>query len=360
MVILTQLDSLNYNLWYTIGMKTVWEYSIETEANRLIQCAHQIVVGFYKTNNFIVLPYNSTVNNVNTVTFPNLSFNKISRFWEQSKKADIKDLPLKINPKLLDATVSFLNTELTIKPNFESTKELWKKAEKIILEEIYKVIPSKKNKITKIAIYPTLFGTSCSFNWINKEGEIILYLRDDQGIHTITEAIITSLTRNDIYEKLEGLWQESEIITDYLITETSIADVLKKFEDPKLYNPTLKSVRIKEQSKLITESDKFYKKLGIPTFNKPFGYNGLVPELFKKPIENLTDTERKVLLCLIKKSNTVIGIDEMGEIMFKSEDSFSLYAISKVIQRLRDKLEVNGVSGSYIQTLRGKGYLLKN
>lgn len=339
---------------------TTWEYSIESEANRLIQCAYQIIIGFYKTNNFIVLPYNPNVNTANVVTFPLLPYTKIPRFWEQAKKSNVKDLPVKIDRNLLNTTISFLEKELAKKPNFENTKVLWGKAEKEVIEETYKVIPSKKNIVTKITIYPTSFGTSCSFNWINEKGEIILYLREDQGIHAITEAIITSLTRDDIYEKLEGLWQESEIITDYLVTETSIAKVLQKYEKAENYIPTLKGVRIKEQARLLEESDKFYKKLGIPTFEKPFGYNGLIPELFGKPIVNLSETEKKVLLSLIRNSNIVTEIDDIGSVMFKSENNFSLYAISKTIQRLRDKLEANGISGSYIQTLRGKGYLLKN
>ncbi len=339
---------------------TKWEYSIESEANRLIHCAHQIIVGFYKTNNFIVLPYNPNINSVNMVTFPLLPYNKIPRFWEQTKKTDVKDLPIKVDKKLLKTVVNLLQTVLTKKPNFESTKNLWSKAEKYILSEIYKVIPSKNNIVKKITIYPTSFGTSCSFNFINNEGEIIIYLREDQGIHAITEAIITSLTRVDIYEKLEGLWQESEIITDYLVTETSIAKVLQKYEKAGNYIPTLKGVRIKEQAKLLAESDEFYKKLGIPSFEKPFGYNGLIPELFGKPVANLTETEKKVLLSLIRNSNTVTEVDDIGSVIFKSEDNFSLYAISKTIQRLRNKLEENGISGSYIQTLRGKGYVLKN
>ncbi len=339
---------------------TTWEYSIKTEANRLIQTAYQIIIGFYKTNNFIVLPYNPNINSVNIVTFPNLPFNKIPRFWEQAKKSNVKNLPIKIDKDLLKTTTNLLQKELTKKPNFDKVKKLWSEAEKNIIEEIYKIIPSKKDKIKKITIYPTAFGTSCSFNWVSKKGEIIMYLKEDQGVHAITEAIITSLTRKDIYEKLEGLWQESEIITDYLITETSIAKVLQKYERVENYIPTLKGVRIKEQAKLLEESDKFYKKLGIPIFEKPFGYNGLIPELFGKPVANLTETEKKVLLSLIRNSNTVTQIDDIGGVMFKSEDNFSLYAISKTIQRLRDKLETNGISGSYIQTLRGKGYVLKN
>lgn len=326
----------------------------------MIHCAHQIIVGFYKTNNFIVLPHNPNIDNVHIVTFPILPFHKISRFWEQVKRVNIFNLPIVVPPELIGLVANLIQTENIAPPQFEKIKVLWQKAEKSVLTEIYKIIPTKKNLIKKITIHPTSFGTSCSFNWIDRKGEIIIYLREDQGIHTITEAIISSLTRNDIYEKLGGLWQESEIITDFLITETSIAKVLQKHEPSESYIPTLKGVRVKQQAKLLQKSDEYYKKLGIPSFEKPFGYNGLIPELFGKPIKNLTETEKKVLLSLIRNSNAVTEIDDIGSVIFKSEDNFSLYAISKTIQRLRDKLEANGISGSYIQTLRGKGYVLKN
>jgi len=341
-------------------MLTKWEYSRESEANRLLHCAHQISVGFYKTNNFIVLPFNPNIDNAHIVTFPDLPYNKISRFWEKVKKADIVNLPIKADPELVSQVSKLLETANLPKPNFLNTQKLWAKSEKAVLAEIYKVLPDKSNFVKKITIYPTSFGTSCSFNFGSLNGEVIIYLREDQGIHAITEAIITSLTRKDVYEKLEGLWAESEIITDYLVTQTSIAKVLEKYEPAESYMATMKGVRIKQQAKLLEKSAEFYKKLGVPTFDKPFGQNGLIPELNKKPIENLNIQEQKVLLTLIKNSNKVTTVDEISTAMFETEDNFSLYAIAKLIQRLRTKLEQNGISGSYIQTLRGKGYLLKN
>lgn len=341
-------------------MRTLWEYSSRSEAERLLHSAHQISVGFYKTNNFIVLPYNPNINNANIVTFPYLPYQKIPRFWEQVKKVDVNTLPIKVDAKLVDATEKLLSTSNLPEPDFSKTQELWQTVENEVINEIYKVLPNKKNAINKITIFPTSFGTSSSFNWINKKGEIIIYLREGQGIHAICEAIITSLNRSDIYNKLEGLWQESEIITDYLVTETSIAKVLQKYEKAINYIPTLKGVRIKQQAKLLAESDEFYKKLGIPNFNKPFSLNGLIPEINKTPIENLNIKERLILKKLIEKANIVVTFDELADEVFNNENDFSLYAIAKTMQRLRDKLEANGISGSYIQTLRGKGYVLKN
>ena len=213
--------------------------------------------------------------------------------------------------------------------------------------------------IKKITIFPTSFGTSSSFNFITKKGEIYLYLREDQGIGTITEAIISSLTRADVYKNLNAVWQESELLVDWLVTETALSDVIKKY-DKTPFMPTLRGIRIKELAKLMEESDNFYKKLGLPINQKVFGINGKIPEINKKAVEGLSIRERELLKLLIIKAGSVTSFDEIGDTVFTSEDNFSLYAISKSIERLRNKLEANGISGSYIQTLRGKGYLLKN
>lgn len=341
-------------------MLTTWEYSAKTEAERLIQTAHQIIIGFYKTNNFLVLPYLSTIKNVNIVTFPDLAYNTIPRFWEQAKKTEVTTLPLVVDPQLTVAVSKLIEDANLSTPKFEKTKNLWQKIETEVIKELYKVLPTKDGQIKKIIIHPTSFGTSSSFNFINQQGVIIIYLREDQGVHAIVESILTSLTRADIYSKLDGLWAESEIITDFLLTQTSLATVLQKYESLSAYTPTLKGTRVKEQAKILQESENFYKKLGIPSFDKPFSCVNDSPRVFDKPIENITNSEKNLMTTLISNQNQVVDFDTLGTAMFKSEDDFSLYAISKTIQRLRDKLEASGISGSYIQTLRGKGYLLKN
>lgn len=340
-------------------METVWKCSSETEAERLIHCAHQIVVRFYRVNNFIVLPYNPGVNNANIVTFPDLPYNKIPRFWEKVKRVDVTNLPLKVDKQLLSEVIGLLSNGDNSLPDFEKTKNLWQKAEKDIIAEIYNIMPKYKNTIRKITIHPTKFGTSSSFNWINKKGEIIVHLREDQGISTIVEAVLTSLTRRDTYKNLGAMWQESELLVDWIIIESSLAKVLKKF-NTEVFTPTLKYTRIKQQAKLIDKSNDFYKKLGISTVDNVFSLNGKYPEIYKKPVQNLSQNERILLKLFIENSGSVVSFDKLGENLFSDVDDFSLYAISKSVERLRNKLEANGVSGSYIQTLRGKGYLLKN
>jgi len=332
-------------------MLTTWEYSVKTEAERLIHCAHQIVVGFYKTNNFLVLPHTPNNSDSQVVIFPDLNYQKISRFWEKVTKVNIDNLPMVIDLNIIEQVSNLILENNIKKPEFGKVKMLWEKVETEVIGEIYKVIPSKKDIIKKIVIYPTVFGTSSSFNVFKDNDEIIIYLREDQGIYAIVESIISSLICLDVVNNLDGVWQEIEMVTDYLVTQTSITKVLVKYEEIGGYLPTLKGVRGKEQVKLMQESDEFYKKLGISMNKRQFSVNDF---------NNLTNTEKNLLNILIKNENQITDFDTIGGAIFKTEDDFSLYAISKTIQRLRDKFEVNGISGSYIQTLRGKGYMLKN
>jgi biotin operon repressor len=357
---LTFLDAyISCSIIRVMKMETIWECNIETEALRLLHAAHQISVGFYKVNNFIVLPFKPSQKGLNFVSFPDLEYSKIPRFWERVRYLNIVDLPLKADEKLLQSTVNLLSQAAFPLPEYKNLKNSWSKGQDKILESLFKIIPNKKELLKKITIYPTAFGTSSSFNWINKEGEVYMYIRHDQDIVTIAEALITSLTRKDIYDKLGGMWQESEIITDWLLTQSSLNTALSKFTTG-VFLPTIKGVRIKQHAKLLKSSDEFYAKLGFPSNVKIFGLNGLTPEINKKPLENLSPTEKKLLRLLILKGGNIASFDELGSEIFASEQNFSLYAISKNIERLRNKLEANGVSGSYIQTLRGKGYLLKN
>jgi len=81
----------------------------------------------------------------------------------------------------------------------------------------------------------------------------------------------------------------------------------------------------------------------------------------QKQIENLAPRDKEILRLLVSKSPNIVTVDEIADILFAAnQNAFSLFAIAKFIQRLRDKLEENGVSGSFIQTERGKGYLLVN
>lgn len=342
--------------------KTTWEYSRETEAKRLLHTAHQIAVGFYRVNNFIVLPYGKDYKDKSIVTFPDLSYYKIPRFWEKVKRIDVKTLPIKASPLLVKQVENLLRSENLPRPNYLHTKNLWEKASANVISEIYKIMPDKKNMIKKLTIIPTITGASCSFNVPGTfPTEILIWLKEDQNIYSITEAILTALTRHEVYTRLEGLWQESELLVDWLVSYSSIGKILEKYQNKKNHFPTIKFMRVKQRAELAKKSEEFYKKLGVTSFEHIFKIHANKPTAHGLPIENLTNREKEILNLMIKKESQITAIDELAQILFgNNDDAFSLQAIAKQIQRLRDKLEANGVPGSFIQTRRREGYVLIN
>ena len=183
-------------------------------------------------------------------------------------------------------------------------------------------------------------------------------MRVDKGISELVEAILTVLTRNYVYKELNGVWQESEIIVDWLVTKSSISEVLKEILPTFSYQPTMKYTRGKERVDANAESEKYIQRLGLNLSKKVFSVKDDYPTAFGKQIEDLTQRETKILSILVNRGGGMLTMEELGNILFENPDNFSLQAIAKQIQRLRDKLEANGVSGSFIQTKRGEGYLL--
>lgn len=341
-----------------------WEYSLETEAKRIVHAARQMVVGFYRLNGFNVLPYqNSNARPDNNVVYlPDLDYKKINKFWEKVGKADVYRLIPNIDQELMNELVAILKEANYPEPEINQVNNIWEKIEKEFFETIEKIVPDLKGSVKSITIHPTMFGTKCSFNVPEKlPCDLIVYLRSDQDfIYGLVESILSALTRDSVYKKLDGSWQEAEMLVDWLITESAIGKVINKYHDIKFYQPTIRTTRIKQSAQTLKQSDEFYKKLGLPSFEKPFKNVDGQPVLFDKKMVDLAPQESLVLVKLIENENKVTTFDEIAQVTSKSEDDFSLYAISKTIQRIRDSLEANGVSGSFIQTMRGRGYVLKN
>lgn len=343
-------------------MKAVWKYSLETESLRILQCAHNIASGFYRKNGFNLDFYENKPKNASVVTFPNLAYKNIPRFWKKVlTQVDISTIPTKANEKLLAQTKSLLEETNYPKPNYTHIQNTWKKAQDEIINTIYKVIPSANKAIRKITICPTLFGTTTSFSLHNKfPADFYLYLRYDQDIYTITEALLTSLTRKFNSYKNIKRWASSEFLVDWLISDSLIGSVLKKYQPKTSWLPTIKLVTEKQNAKLARKTEDFYNTLGVSLPAKVFSVNGKVPLYNKQPISGLTGKEKEILVAMINSSKNHITYEKIGEILFKDEDNFSFYAISKAVQRLRDRLEKNSISATHIQALRGKGYCLKN
>lgn len=74
----------------------------------------------------------------------------------------------------------------------------------------------------------------------------------------------------------------------------------------------------------------------------------------QKLYPSLTEQEAKIFSYLYKNSGEVVNLDKMGELLEMNDYDFSLWAIYKIISRLKPKIKEN----FEIKTLKGKGYLL--
>ncbi len=327
-----------------VKIKTVWEYSLGLEAKRVLQACRQTALGFYKVNGFYPVPSGTTPIKDTNVLIPDLPYLSIPRFWEKASKTYIQDIEKFAEPELLPALENMLG-KVTV-PDYQKVQKEWDKISANFLKDIGILLPKQKNRIKKIIIWPTNFGTSASFS-IEKNGTAHVWIRSDQGVEAIGWCLITALTRGDILDKYGGLWQESQMISDWLMGETPLS---KYFPNP--YN-SMRALRSKQNASMLEVSTKFLEKIGAPVIS--------TEKIKNLDTTGFSDREKKLWGALTIKSPDILSVDEVGNILFSdNENNFSLYAISKAIQRLRDRLEKSGVSGSFIQTKRGEGYLLVN
>lgn len=330
---------------------TTWEYSPITAAKRLFQTAHQISVYFYQINRFLVLPERlpSTIGHHHVVFFPDLEYSQIHSFWDIARKIDTSK-PIAVPEVALTQLAQIISNE---KPEWKTLAEQWQSIEPKVLTFIYDLIPHARKSLQHIKIYPTLYGTVCSFSLISpQEPTLHIDLRTDATVVNIVEAILSSLAWQSAHTELKGTWSESEMIADWLITQTALRDILSEYIQD--YQPTIATVRTEQQTKLKQISDEYIRKLGFYPKHSLLTLKDATLYHNDKPVFDLTEKEQQVLSILVQKGK--ISTDELGEIIFANEYDYSLYAIAKFIERLRRELEHNGLTGSYIQTIRGYGY----
>ena len=121
----------------------------------------------------------------------------------------------------------------------------------------------------------------------------------------------------------------------------------------KPFEPKELLLRIKN----LIQGNKFIKKVKKIIKFGPYSYN-LNNEILKKDgkIFVLTSSENKLLLILAKNNGKPIYRDNLSKILNIPNDS---RALDVQITRLRNKIESNKKFPTYIQTVRGRGYVLK-
>jgi hypothetical protein len=346
----------------TTKLKTIWKYDERVEILRLMEMLNRIATGFYGSKGFLILPWNKTkdYNTLSAVTIPDLEYKKISRFWHKAKTLDYYHFPVIVNEgfvsELTNLVSSSENFELT-RPNTDKLQHQWETIQPKFVSFLSEILP-RHIELAPVEIYLSQFGTRCTFKLAKENpAQVRVFLRRDSDLYELLFGILSSLTRINVFETLGGDWEESQLLVDWLLCSSSLGDELKRMGIK--HKPSLKQLQNAQNPDLKKESQKFLERLGTEQNSLEFSYNdGGQVHVGNKALKGLSKTERTILQKLIEKQGASITHDEIGNIISKDGNDFSLYAVSKTMERLRTKLEKNNIASTSIQTKRGEGYSL--
>lgn len=336
---------------------TIWNYSKETEANRILGLLHHIYTRFYQKQSFLISP-NLVEGNPKVVYLPDLDYSPIRNFEKDISTIKI-DIPIPLDRKITLKMMDILFDELLLSvEEVGDFQNQWNLVSKKFWETVRSVFPIIRDKNICLEIIPTKFGTGSSFNLVDLDKDMVdikIFVRQDMGVEGIAEGILFALFRLR-HNVFDYTWEESEAIVCSYMTDTSFADLFPN------YIPIMQQLRSLEDGEMAKHSLDYYEKLGYPV-SRIFSHNGeqvyIDEELPEIPFSN---REFAVLKTLIENSANICSFDRIGMSLWPEtfNEEYSPWAVSKVVQRIRNKFSANGISPSLIQTVRGQGYLLRD
>ncbi len=338
-------------------MKITWDWSLGSEINHLIQSAHNIGNGFYSLQHFYPLPYitNQKYENIG-VYLPDLPYQHLAGFWQKSSQLDDHHLPIVVPPTLTQALQPLISHLNLVPPDITTLKAQYIALLPQVFQFLHATFPAIALP-TQIKIYPTYFGTTGSFNWMTPRGEVVIYHRIDQGIRSLVKCTLTSILRPLATKSHQSTWSETEFLVDYLLSSSSLNQLIPQDAS---YQPTLSLTR-GNHIQLAKLSQAFLRKIGAPSFSgHVFTIKNDQIYFGDTLLSTFTNRELKIMQGLLAKSPIPLTLDEIGDLIFTSDDKFSLAAIYQAISRLRHKLDNLGISSSCLATASGIGYYLRN
>jgi hypothetical protein len=233
-----------------------------------------------------------------------------------------------------------------IESRVEELEAEWKRVEESFWEELDHYLPEARKMHTEVVVDIGRIGTISSCYWTEKH----YYLRVDRSIGDLAAMIINRVLfveRNSI-----GLtWSKRESLMDFIMTRPVMKKLFPKFEP--IYHQ-LSKVPLK----IRRASERYVRSLGIaPTTKELELKNGKILINGVVVVKELTKQEKEIMKQMIKKTGEIVTYDELADIIWGEGECF--WAINKMVQRLRNRLETLGIESLKIEAVRGQGYLLR-
>lgn len=331
--------------------KATFKWDLDTETERILQASVNTANGFYLSKGFYVLDKRTNQDSA-CIYLPNFNPTQYASYWDEIKKAPTQ-IPVKISKELYEFVKTSIPAIVKIdnkqKAKFEKD---WKKIEKDFWKALSFIFPECTTLISELEVRITSFGSVSSYSYLiqPKNNKLITYLREDFEIGQLAEVIITSIYHHSEHNSPVG-WEYAESVTDFILQKTNLRNLFPKYV-PTLCNLSFGSLKIK-QSKL------YLSDLGVPEIAKPTIKNGQLFLNNQNIEEQFTKSQANILKLLINNKNIAVFYDDIADLIWgqNSADKYSIWAISKHMNRLRDRMIKLGVTTSDIHAVRGRGYL---
>ncbi len=213
-----------------------------------------------------------------------------------------------------------------------------------------------EGSFTDLTIYISRFGTGTIHAPLCKTpANIQICVREGAGITNIVAATvdaITHLKRHDL--KLEH--SELRPIRDWTIANTRIHQTIKKHK--LAFKPSTTYMRKNTTDRFNRVDAKYVQSLGL--FSESLKFSVENDEIYfnEQYLNGLTSNEKKILLILIEHMNETVSYDSLLDVLEENNKIVTYYAVYKIIERLRKKLESLGVPPNLIRTVPKRGVFL--
>jgi len=340
-------------------MKTTFSYNPELEYERFVNIYRSLVSNLYQDHGFLVLPYRLN-DNPKSVYLPDVKNLQLETYAADLRQMKVADIPLRYPSSTIQKMIGELKKKVALesidKDHVTSVEEAWRIVEAQFEDYLVELFPRYRRYHFELNVYWTRYGTLVSFGRAELQGmsaTINIHLRDDMGVAQIVEGFISSLFLSEMIDEMKYVWLQREAIVDFILQKTKIARLFTGFI------PTLDTAT---QAKNL---EKYYKESAVYVAQLGFAHNmGLAIEdkevlvNGQHPRYRFTKNEMSVLERLVRTPDEPVSYFELGDILWKDKpDDFSLWALSRIMYKLRNKLRQNGLSENYVKNVRGEGYL---
>jgi len=335
-----------------------FQYNKKTELERIADTCADITLEFFQKNRYFL--FNKLIpNRSRFIHLPQLEFTKVPNYWKEIKiLSKIPVIKNRSNLPIIDQ-MDIFDIDLINNKDLQIFEKLLKQHIPRLETQLAKIYENLDIKEITAIIKPTLYGAQRTFSKPTFADGVLtidfLYLRIDSNFQALASMIVAPIIMytldnpwNDAY------WQEKNSITQYLMHHTSLSLLGDGYKRPK-YKDRQEYITQKQ----VEQSNDYYDNLGFPIKSKlSISENGHLC-LNKKVIKDLSATESSILKGFIRHKQKLMDYEKIGDIIWNNNSNkYSLWAVTKHMQRVRKKLKILDRNGGLIQTIKGKGYIL--